>query len=1621
VSSTPPLTPTRQIIPQKSSESPGIHLRSTTPTTIGPQKQEPKPNILQKAMQGVGSVLGYPQALISSAMMQPIGGHSISDELHAYASPKWQQPTRASDKARDATSVAALQRINLFQRAAALEGQSPLDPNLGRPGAQDIAETAHKKQFGAGHTIAKYAERMATDPVVHLLGPASSVLPKAARIGISAAFGTQMAASGVQKIHKSIQSRSQEDFIEGALDLGMAVLAGKHAKKMLAEKPAVPASKTSVKTTAKSGTSVAKGMTTAKEGLPLPERRRLAAGKTTLAAKGIPAEKKTPTPTEVPKAPQKPTAAIVEPARAIPKAQQPPGMVSAGRAIQARARAEEAEAKAKEKTDATKEGVQQRDATGEHKGDDKVGPQARAGSGRSVQPAKEVQKPKEGQVAKPATASEPTPQDHLDSMKERTGRIKETGKEVRKVTGQLQKEVGAAAKIGRKEIADAEVAKPKPTNPGVRPHSPEEAAIAQRNKLNFDALNLFDERRKLEAGPKGRTLEQKKAYREKLADVNARLKKAIADLEALPKGVIITPPEPTKAVLKDKAPKPATKPRVTPASKPGQLPASAKPSWFADPQSAASQVATKPAAPGSNVQVGKTFALVPSHEGKGLTVQVNIPATGAARTAEINRLRDIHDPAPEYVDLSKHVEEAHTAIAGDETPHVGNSKKALAALDKHGIDTEDARSELQNYIDVKRSDFEKGPDGAEEYQDAKEDAWQTFVDTVSGIDASQVENPKYNPKDARWLGKGPQSMHSGIPLSMKGIRKAGAIFGDKPHLTEFSKDRKELMAVGKNESSRIKADLDADRYVPGVTADLTPEDRAKFGGYLLADRMLKVKTELRDTIANGPKTRLILTRKIAAARKDATAAFKTDRAKYAKALATVKTLERSFRNSIRQENLAQADLKQIALERPPNRGTATTFARKADPLSVTLPDGTVHIIKEADIKPFFDRPEIKDAVARHNFGPEAILHRNQRLQGGRSGVSMGLHSGVYFPAEVSERGGNPVGIGSSKGGAHKASASMSPNPNIKPFKGKAQSYNTDYDAVMREAMGNTYSRATEREMNDTLLKEGVFQPYDNKANPLVRYSKENGLEINIKGKWEPGHDFTLQDPRYPVDKDLPNTVVAPTRIYKELAPLYDRQYQSAADKLASRAWSNYIQMFLVKPADMTMHGAALGSRGAYGSARAMHGGTQKGPALPPPPEGIWQTIRGFAAPLQSAINSIRYFNPNLYDEGLRHEALSFGAEAGVLPRNIGAEYYGKSIPEKLTNAAASIAGVHDSSPGDIAIPKVGHNILYGKKGILANAVTNVYKSFNDLGATKTPEGRALMLDAMRETFNTQLPTDQAALSEKLRGIGLGTFYQTGVKNRTAALSAGSHVYAASLAARATFIIAAVKGMTGQNPWDIPGYKWGYVPIHKDKDGRWLFVDFSVADRVGSYPDKILSMFAQNEYDAAKGRINRKHAIANEVAGTFNWLQAPAVSGPTLQIASAAGGTIPYWFANKDISGLELGRSPLERYGYTGKRALGVAAAAAPFSGLLYDAAQEATASQPKDETARMANRILPWIGLPPIRAGQEGRAIMLRVKNQEAAQKRTEEKAAGTYRPKRKKSTMPPGLRGLPSGVGSGP
>lgn len=107
-----------------------------------------------------------------------------------------------------------------------------------------------------------------------------------------------------------------------------------------------------------------------------------------------------------------------------------------------------------------------------------------------------------------------------------------------------------------------------------------------------------------------------------------------------------------------------------------------------------------------------------------------------AKTAEVK--------PPEPTAHEKAVQDAHTKLENLKSPHAGVAHNEMLHLEAMGIDTSDARGALEEYKEIVRADY----DTQEDYKEAREEAWENFIQTHGMIDATEVETPAEKPERA---------------------------------------------------------------------------------------------------------------------------------------------------------------------------------------------------------------------------------------------------------------------------------------------------------------------------------------------------------------------------------------------------------------------------------------------------------------------------------------------------------------------------------------------------------------------------------------------------------------------------------------------------------------------------------------------------------------------------------------------------------------------------------------------------------------------------------------------------------------------------------------------------------
>lgn len=182
-------------------------------TGIGPQEQH-QPNMLQRSIESLGKVLGYPADVVKAGALLPM------QEKMRNAAPGVDTRTPA-DKAR----VKQLQDMPLLKRASAMHGD-PLR-SLGTPEkeAQRQAADANLGPLAHGmNLLGGAAADLVTDPMTYLAGAGLAKAPAKVGKAISGAFAGQMIAPYIAD-----PSKIKDDPQAFLLHLVMAGTAATHA------------------------------------------------------------------------------------------------------------------------------------------------------------------------------------------------------------------------------------------------------------------------------------------------------------------------------------------------------------------------------------------------------------------------------------------------------------------------------------------------------------------------------------------------------------------------------------------------------------------------------------------------------------------------------------------------------------------------------------------------------------------------------------------------------------------------------------------------------------------------------------------------------------------------------------------------------------------------------------------------------------------------------------------------------------------------------------------------------------------------------------------------------------------------------------------------------------------------------------------------------------------------------------------------------------------------------------------------------------------------------------------------------------------------------------------------
>lgn len=73
-------------------------------------------------------------------------------------------------------------------------------------------------------------------------------------------------------------------------------------------------------------------------------------------------------------------------------------------------------------------------------------------------------------------------------------------------------------------------------------------------------------------------------------------------------------------------------------------------------------------------------------------------------------------------------------------PSLAVGGRVTRQLKAAGYDVDGVQEALDSYTDIDRDDYESGPDGADEYREARSEAWGEFVDQVDSAEREEEED-----------------------------------------------------------------------------------------------------------------------------------------------------------------------------------------------------------------------------------------------------------------------------------------------------------------------------------------------------------------------------------------------------------------------------------------------------------------------------------------------------------------------------------------------------------------------------------------------------------------------------------------------------------------------------------------------------------------------------------------------------------------------------------------------------------------------------------------------------------------------------------------------------------------
>jgi len=201
--------------------------------------------------------------------------------------------------------------------------------------------------------------------------------------------------------------------------------------------------------------------------------------------------------------------------------------------------------------------------------------------------------------------------------------------------------------------------------------------------------------------------------------------------------------------------------------------------------------------------------------------------------------------------LQKLIEDTTDRLTASESVQVAGYDAAVTKLAKAGIDTKDAEDAIQAVKDIVRSDYDKGPDGTTDFQEARDAEWQTALDAMANLNAEAA------PKGSTSLGA------EGKVIRGKGF--------DEPQAD--SEQRRNAAALYAEDHPNQRSTPEPFRTVSGRGASTPPDQRFRRENA----RRIKDEQRMRGMDA-GERSRFEAAQLAEFEAKSRTAKFKQDRA-----------------------------------------------------------------------------------------------------------------------------------------------------------------------------------------------------------------------------------------------------------------------------------------------------------------------------------------------------------------------------------------------------------------------------------------------------------------------------------------------------------------------------------------------------------------------------------------------------------------------------------------------------------------------------------------------------------------------------------------------------------------------